>query len=141
MEFKEITNKVKTTTVAVAKKAGAVANKAGAAAKDLGKKAGNVIEEGKLQAEIKERKNKINENFSALGHILYDCGGKLENNDYVISVIHDIDMEFGRIVELNRKIADMKGQNYCIVCGKSAKKDKRFCPNCGTAFKVENSEE
>jgi len=134
MKIEELGNKVKKTTVAVAGKAGEVA-------KDLGKRAGNIIEENKLQAEVKERKRVINENFSKLGHILYDCGGKIDSNDYVMSIINQIDSEFAGIVEINSAIADMKGQNYCVVCGKTSKSDKRYCPNCGTAFEGKTTEE
>lgn len=130
MEFDEFGRKVKDTTIQVADKAGEVA-------KNIGKKAGNLIEEGKVNSRIKHMENAIEDDFTSLGRILYDCRGNIADNAEITALIADIDKQYDDIAVLRSDLAGLRGEVYCKNCGKYNPAESKFCNNCGADFKTE----
>ena len=129
MEFDEFGRKIKDTTAAVAEKAGEVA-------KNIGKKAGDFIEEGRINNKIKVAENNIEGEIYKLGQILYRENGCVSDNEEVNAIIAGINALKQEIVGYKGDLAAVRGQVYCEKCGNCNPYDSKFCNNCGSDIKV-----
>ena len=130
MEFDEFGRKIKDTTAAVAGKAGEVA-------KNIGKKAGDLVEEGRICNKIRIAENAVEGEMYKLGQLLYNANGCISDNDEVNAIIAGIDERKKEVISYKNELAAVRGQIYCENCGRYNPADSSFCNNCGTDIRTE----
>ncbi len=129
MEFDEFGRKIKDTTAAVAEKAGEVA-------KNIGKKAGDFIEEGRINNKIKVAESAIDGEMYKLGQLLYKANGCVSDDEKVNAIIAGINERKQEIISLKSDLASVRGQVYCENCGSYNPAESKFCNNCGADIKI-----
>ncbi len=124
MEFNELERKVKEAAENVAEKAEKMA-------KTVGKKATGLVEEGRLNAKIKEISRNAESKISKLGALAYEGKGIISDIDAAQSLVEEIDMCNRDIAKLKREVAKLKGEVCCENCLSYNKPDSKYCNNCG----------
>ncbi|MCH3986755.1 MAG: zinc ribbon domain-containing protein [Lachnospiraceae bacterium] len=102
------------------------------------------VNETKIQASIREKKNTINEALLNLGKAYYTAHADDKDSEFA-GTIEAIRSEYKSIDELKRQLSDVRGKTICPKCGAEIDKDVAFCPKCGAnlaeAAKAEKEKE
>lgn len=107
-------------------------------AKTVSEKTKSGVETGKLNLEVKAKKDEISKLFEKLGKSLYD------NRDIVPEmeeIVLKIDALKEEIAKLSEQIDKINNVRRCPSCGKAQTRDGRFCANCGAAMPEDPVEE
>ncbi len=88
------------------------------------------VNETKIQAAIRDKKNTINEALLNLGRAYYTA--HTEDTDGEFSgTIAAIRSEYQAIEDLKKQLSGVRGKTICPKCGAEIDKDVAFCPKCG----------
>ena len=92
--------------------------------------AANLKERTKINSEISGTKKEIQELYLQLGHAYYDKykDDPTAEQAGVVKCITDAE---NKIVELNAKLDQLKGNVACPSCGEKVATGASFCPKCG----------
>lgn len=96
------------------------------------------VNEAKLQAAVREKKNTINEALLNLGKAYYTAHVDDTEGEF-IGTIEAIRAENKEIEELKKQISDLHGKSICPKCGAEIEKDAAFCPKCGANIAEERA--
>ncbi|MDF2472340.1 MAG: hypothetical protein K0R21_122 [Anaerocolumna sp.] len=88
------------------------------------KKAKEVTENVKLNAQIREQENKLKDAYAVIGKLYYE-----ENRDAQEEKYADA---FKTIEQIIEKIIELKGTQTCENCGTQVDKDAVYCSKCGS---------
>jgi ElaB/YqjD/DUF883 family membrane-anchored ribosome-binding protein len=129
-KIRNIISEVKTMAVAAGQAAGR-------AAEATGKKAGEVLEQTKLNLRIIDLESEINDLYREIGKTVYSA--KSEAGIETISIeekIALIDEKRDEIEYTRAKIDVLKKTRKCPNpdCGKRCSKDDKFCSSCGAVL-------
>jgi len=130
-------DKIKSILKAVKATAVAAGQAAGRAAEATGKKAGEVVEQTKLNLHIIDLESEINDLYKDIGRLVY-----ASKNDTVIDTseieekILRIDEKREEIEQARAKIDMLKRTRKCPNpdCGRKCSKEDKFCPSCGAVL-------
>ncbi len=106
-------------------------------------KASNLSEEIKTKGKISEYKEKIEDNYTEIGKLVYNevKEGKDVSKDIVMSKCESIKIAEEEISKLQHQLLAIKKVKKCIECGTEINIDSEFCSKCGKAQpKVEKVE-
>lgn len=96
------------------------------------KKSSEVYENTKLSIKISNIKTDIEEEYKKIGKIVYEkYKGKEISSDDAEAICSKIDLLFGKIDDLNQKMAENKDVHICPACGAEVSPESTFCANCG----------
>ena len=107
----------------------------GEATQKVVQKSGEVLEYSKIKYAIYDIQNDINKIFVQLGQMIYEginSGDVIDDN--IKEKCEIIDAKKLEIAELEEKLAFLKNNKKCNLCGKFSKKDDAFCASCGEKF-------
>ena len=92
--------------------------------------AANLRERTKVSSEISGTKKEIQELYLQLGHAYYDKykDDPTAEQAGVVKCITDAE---AKIVDLNAKLDQLKGNVTCPSCGAKVSTNASFCPSCG----------
>lgn len=96
------------------------------------KKTGDFVDLQKLKINAATIRSEIDKDFESLGRIFYD--GQKNDTDYsdaIKTVVNDIDGKYEELFEIEDKIREAKGGNFCESCGAQNPDDSVFCRKCG----------
>ena len=113
MAFEDVSQKVKDT------------------AEVVGKKAGDLLEEGKLLVKIKDTERKIERAYCAIGKSVY-ADGRETLNEEAAKTAAEVDDLLALLADTRRAYADVRGERYCESCHAVNKSDSAYCCKCGT---------
>ena len=88
------------------------------------------VNEQKIQASIRDKKNTINEALLNLGKAYYTAHADDKDSEFA-GTIAAIKSEYMAINDLKKQISDIRGKTICPKCGAEIDKDAAFCPKCG----------
>ena len=106
-------------------------------AKLLGKKSGEILEITKVKLEILKLEREINNNFQAIGNLIYrnHLGHAVPNSEEEINrlclSIRDLEkdiLSFKEEIEGNKTYTQV-----CQYCNQNVPSDAKFCPSCGNS--------
>jgi len=122
---KEILEKVKATASAAAEAGIKVADQAG-------KKAGELMEVGKLKLKLFDLTTEVEVLYKEIGKAVYltHTGAQVEESD-IQKKLGEIDEKFVRMAELREDLGARKTTVTCPVCGRDCDKNDVFCRVCG----------
>jgi hypothetical protein len=128
--IKNIISSVKAATIAAGQAAGR-------AVEATGKKAGEVVEQTRLNLRIIDLECDINELYREIGKLVYTS--RNDDGDDTTAIeekIALIDEKRREIEEIKEKIETLKKTRKCPNpdCGKKCLKDDKFCSSCGAAL-------
>lgn len=102
------------------------------------------VNETKIQASIRDKKNTINEALLNLGKAYYTAHADDPDSEFS-GTIEAIRSEYKSIDDLKKQLSGVRGKAICPKCGAEIDKDVAFCPKCGAnlaeAAKAEKPEE
>ncbi len=87
------------------------------------------VDRVKLTAQIAEQERKIERAYAELGRRLYEAGGELSHEDYLL-LSEPIDLAYDLIEQL-REESTSSDADYCPMCGARLSSMAAFCSNCG----------
>ena len=61
--------------------------------------------------------------------------GCLKENETITELIKEFEEKNAGIEEKQKRVREIRGINFCSVCGIEVGKDKEFCPKCGMELK------
>ena len=115
---------------------GARVSKFGGKVKDSASK---TKENWKIDSQIKEVQNELNDAYRILGFTFYEKtkeNGVSMDDDHVSQykgLFDDIDEKSGKLAALMEEKGAI-AQKHCGQCGKSIPGNSRFCPHCGAEY-------
>lgn len=96
------------------------------------KKTGEFVDLQKLKINAATLRNEINKDFESIGRMFYDGQRQnVDNSDAIKTVVADVDGKYKELSEIEDKIREAKGGNFCQSCGTQNSDDASFCRNCG----------
>lgn len=104
------------------------------------KKSGELLEITKMKVAIGDTKNEINAKFAELGRKAYEAqkGGSISDPD---GLIYEIDVLYEVLKSQETKLASLKKQKVCGVCGCLCSTEAAYCSKCGEKFPERPAEE
>ncbi|MBQ5885814.1 MAG: hypothetical protein IIW79_05330 [Clostridia bacterium] len=96
------------------------------------KKTGEFVDLQKLKVNAASIRNAIEKDYASIGKMYYD--GQKRNKDYsdaINAVMADIDGRKKELAEIEDKIRQAQGGNFCDGCGAQNSDDSDFCRKCG----------
>lgn len=97
------------------------------------------VNEQKIQASIRDKKNTINEALLNLGKAYYTAHADDTDSEFA-GTIAAIKSEYKAIDDLKAQLSDVRGKTICPKCGAEIDKDVAFCPKCGAKIAKEPEE-
>ncbi len=96
------------------------------------KKTEEFVDLQKLKINAATIRNNIDKDFASIGKMYYDGqkAGK-DNSDAIKAVVTDVDAKMAELGEIEEKIREAKGGNFCASCGAQNADDSAFCRKCG----------
>ncbi len=96
------------------------------------KKTGEFVDLQKLKVNASTVRNGINKDFESIGRMYYDGHRNgVDNSDAIKAVVADVDGKYNELAEIEDKIREAKGGNFCPDCGAQNPDDSVFCRKCG----------
>ena len=125
-----------------------VGDKTAEIAKNVGDKTSDMLEIGKISAQISSSNSAVEELKTRLGDHYWELFTKGEQLDDDAVVLCNTIKEYAEEIEaLKAQLAELKdggakpdGGHICRVCGTSNADDAAFCKNCGTKLEEEKPE-
>ena len=104
------------------------------AAQTAATKTTTFIESQKKSVKIASAQREIEKLYQKIGEKIAEEAAEkdLAVSEDVRALLDEIAVRHGRIEELKKDIARIRGQKICPVCGFSMDLDALFCPQCGT---------
>ena len=116
-------------------------------AKDAALGAGKVVNEKKdealLRLDLVRLKNDCESIFNEIGRSFYLMNSGRWPKDgetaehRIESLLSQVDEKQMRIVDIQRRLADLSGKTVCPGCGRLCDTEDAFCTGCGAALKKE----
>lgn len=107
------------------------------AAVTVGKKAGDVVEQSKLNLKLFDLQNEVDLLMKKIGRQLYQAhtDPDMETPDFE-ELFAAVDQKAEEMQELRDKLEMLRRTKKCPNpnCGKTCTKDAAYCPACGTAL-------
>ena len=89
------------------------------------------VDRVKLTAQIAEQERKIDRLYADLGRRLYEAGGELSHEDYML-LSEPIDLAYDLLEQLREESAPVgAAADCCPECGTGVAPDAAFCQGCG----------
>lgn len=100
---------------------------------DIAQKVKNTNRVEKLEFCIQEERLAQKELYSEIGRVFYETVSDRSQLDVPIAtLLLKIDDSVRKVCELQEKIAQIKNEKRCPVCGRSYNPDFVYCAGCGT---------
>ena len=110
-------------------------------AKDLSERAEVIYETQKIRSKISSEERIVEKAKADIGNLIYQKYLKDEKfEEEIENLCEEITQHMKQVSHLKDKVASLKGEKICPVCGKSMEKDMLFCPHCGTECAVSEPE-
>ncbi len=96
------------------------------------KKTEEFVDLQKLKINAATIRNGIDKDFETIGRMYYE-GHKngADNSDAIRAVVADVDGKYDELADIEEKIREVNGGNYCTECGTQNSDDSAFCKKCG----------
>lgn len=130
-------DKIKSIISAVKATAVAAGQAAGRAAEATGKKAGEVVEQTKLNLHIIDLESEINDLYKEIGRLVYASKNETGiDTSEIEAKIFRIDELREEIEQTRAKIDVLKRTRKCPNpdCGRKCSKEDKFCSSCGAVL-------
>lgn len=108
--------------------------------KDLSKKAKDLVSTGKLEGQIAEEEEKIQNTYLLIGTQYYEANKDDESGPYA-QMCKQITDSKAMIEELQMEVERLKGMQRCPNCQAAVSIEAAFCPSCGTKMPEVKKEE
>lgn len=102
---------------------------------NVGKKANDLVEITKLNLEIVDLENEIEDLYQEIGIFVFNS---YKNNIEIPEIIKEkckvIEEKSEKVAELKQKVSEYKSTLICPVCKTENDKENQFCSKCGQKF-------
>lgn len=125
---KELFAKVKHTAAAAGKAAAEVY-------KNASERAGDLVENTKINLQIFDLNHELSELYLSLGKLVYAAHADPESDTQAVSgLLEQVDAKKAEIEALGEKLKDLRNSIICpnAQCAARCGKDDKFCRRCGT---------
>ena len=98
------------------------------------------FESTKISAMISSEQKEIDKMYQAVGETVVNNAGDtgiVELDETIMDLISEIRVCQGRIHELKKELAGVRGMKVCPACHELVPSEVAFCPQCGEAMPVE----
>ena len=116
-----------------------VGSTASDAAKTAVKKTEELIEVVKIKIKISESEDAIKKIFTEIGSLYYEGYDPDVVSPYA-EQIEKIGAQKDKLIDLNKKLNEIKGVTVCGDCGKECQAGHKFCPYCGNIISAAKEE-
>ena len=108
----------------------------------VARKTDEIISIQKVKSQINSLEDQIDEDFCAIGEIIY--GNHVAGEEYdadVTDLCLEVTMLRKEIVEMRDKLHELRGTSICAGCGAELAADAKFCSECGEKQPERKAEE
>lgn len=106
-------------------------------AKAAAKKSGDIVEVTKLSVAINTEEDKIEQEYTNIGKIIFESyNNGAQVSDEISGICSRIKAHEKNIEEIKQKIQDLKKVKICTNCKNEMDIDIAYCPKCGTKQEI-----
>lgn len=94
---------------------------------------GKFMDVSRLKLTSAEISKEITKRYEALGRVVYDsqkAGTDIEG--LIAECVRSIDALYGRLDDVNARVAGLRDKKYCATCGAVVEKSSLYCARCGS---------
>lgn len=99
--------------------------------REAAQKAKEMAEVLQLKGQISAENSKIKELYGAIGAVYFKKYREEPDDEFQL-FFPEIEKSLARIAELEAKVKELEGTQFCASCGAALRKDDVFCSKCGT---------
>ena len=93
---------------------------------------GKLVDVSKLKLTSAEISKEITRRYEALGRLVYDSRkSDTEISGLVDECVRSIDALYGRMDDVNSRVAKLRDKQYCATCGATVERGAIYCARCG----------
>lgn len=95
-------------------------------------KTGKLMDVSRLKLTSAEISKEITKRYEALGRVVYDSQKAGTDIDGLVKeCVRSIDALYGRLDDVNARVANLRDKKYCGACGAVVEKNALYCTRCG----------
>lgn len=98
----------------------------------INKKAGEIVDEVKINLKISDVQGEIEKRYKDIGRIIYE--NKKSGEDSALNVdeiVKELDVLFSKYADHKKTLAELKKKNICFKCDTANPEDNNYCAKCG----------
>ena len=96
-----------------------------------GKKTNDIIAVQKIKMSIASLKSQLSKMYEALGRLCCDNGTETPSVN-MLELMSEIEERIAEIKSLEKKLAALRGEKICTVCGAKNTSESLYCNKCGS---------